>query len=631
MKNIFSKKQILVSLAAFVLVGIFFFGKSIFVDAAINPLLDFQGKIINSDGTNVASDVYDFEFKIYDDSVGGTLLWSEDLLVSTSFSGVISGVSAGASSVTYTYTPTQATSTLRVGQYLTNASASSSYSIITDIDTAINEITVASGTPWNIGDTINNRPRVDGGVAMLNLGTVTALGSLDFNSQMYLETTFNGEVMQPRKPFTSVSQSFNSAYLGGRGESDFAAVADNETVTGQWDFTDIVNVTASSTSAALTITQNGSGDLIDIKSGGTTAFSVLADGSVAIGTYILPPTRSAFGGYVLKTDASGNVTWQNDLVGFGGSGFWASSTGETLIRPIDTAMVVVIGDSSTSTSDSIFEVQGSSYFDDVEISNAQELRFYDAGDTNYFALKASSTLGTNRIFTLPTNAYLDEDSLMVDTNGNMYWGKRSGLWGTSGTNAYYTAGNILIGTTTDNSLLTVGATAGSQFLVNSSGQLTEGEWRGDAIAVQFGGTGMTSFGVGSILVGSSTDALTEILKGATSTLLSIDASGDYVWLPRSAAGTVRSDNEITDLAGALIATSSPYSTNNILTITYDSVTNTPNFLINTDLSQYDNGTTSYIALDDLTASSTSYLEYDNINGEFYVTSGRLIPLAASTT
>lgn len=43
----------------------------------INQQINFQGKIVNTDGTNVADNDYDFEFKIYTVSGGGSAIWTE--------------------------------------------------------------------------------------------------------------------------------------------------------------------------------------------------------------------------------------------------------------------------------------------------------------------------------------------------------------------------------------------------------------------------------------------------------------------------------------------------------------------------------------------------------------------------
>jgi len=54
------------------------------------------------------------------------------------------------------------------------------------------------------------------------------------------------------------------------------------------------------------------------------------------------------------------------------------------------------------------------------------------------------------------------------------------------------AGELLIGTSTANGFLTVGATSTQQFLVSNLGVVTDGVWEGTTIAVNQGGTGATS-------------------------------------------------------------------------------------------------------------------------------------------
>lgn len=45
--------------------------------AAINDQIHFQGKVVNTDGTNVTNGSYSFTFTVYDASSGGTNLWTE--------------------------------------------------------------------------------------------------------------------------------------------------------------------------------------------------------------------------------------------------------------------------------------------------------------------------------------------------------------------------------------------------------------------------------------------------------------------------------------------------------------------------------------------------------------------------
>src|SRR5262249_30983509 len=52
--------------------------------AAINPTINFQGKLVNSNGTNIPNGTYNIEFKLYtggDGVIGGgdeSLQWTED-------------------------------------------------------------------------------------------------------------------------------------------------------------------------------------------------------------------------------------------------------------------------------------------------------------------------------------------------------------------------------------------------------------------------------------------------------------------------------------------------------------------------------------------------------------------------
>lgn len=47
------------------------------IEAAINPQINFQGKLTNPDGTNLATASYNFSFSIYSVSSGGSAIWTE--------------------------------------------------------------------------------------------------------------------------------------------------------------------------------------------------------------------------------------------------------------------------------------------------------------------------------------------------------------------------------------------------------------------------------------------------------------------------------------------------------------------------------------------------------------------------
>ncbi len=418
-----SVKQFIYFLIAFFIVISFLLPNN--SNAQVNQSFNFTGKVTNTDGSEISDGVYDFSFALYTQPSGGTAIWSEVINATSSFSANISSGVAGSDTVIYTYASANATSTLRVGQYLSNSSTNDS-ALIVDFDTSANTITVAGTDVWSDSTAINNRPFVEGGVIDVDLGAINGFSGVDFNQTLYLQVIFNGETMKPRKTINSVVQAFNADTLDGFHSSDFANLSDNSTVTGEWTFNNIVNIATSSNQTALTITQNGSGDIVDFKVGTTTSLAVLNDGRVQIGNYYFPVNHGA-PGYVLKTNITGNLYWDVDFAGSGGgSGLWASSTDNSFVFQADVGQIVVIGNNATSAPTSAqFEVEGFSWFDDVGISNQQLLRLYDADSSNYTAIRATDTIISNYILTLPADAGSAGETLITDGSGNLTWGNPS--------------------------------------------------------------------------------------------------------------------------------------------------------------------------------------------------------------
>jgi len=140
--------------------------------------------------------------------------------------------------------------------------------------------------------------------------------------------------------------------------------------------------------------------------------------------------------------------------------------------------------------------------------------------------------------------------LLRSDGTDIYWADVSGLGtgtvnpGTAGQIAYYAAngsavngtssifitaaGNVGVGTTTAASLLTVGATSGSQFIVNNTGVVTAGAWQGSPIGVGYGGTGTTTFSANAILFATSTNVISQIFPGSNGQVLSM-VSGRPNW------------------------------------------------------------------------------------------------------
>ena len=213
------------------------------------------------------------------------------------------------------------------------------YAVIADFDTVNGTITVvATSSTWTAGQTISNRPRIEGGVINENLGAVTDISSIDYSQPLYLEIVFNGETMRPRKLLPYVSNAMSAEKVGNLDASVIPSKIANETITGAWTF-------ASTTSQTLlTLAQDGTGRLFDATKGTSTYFTILNDGKIGVGTsapiYTLDvngngrftaglkvgaysfPVADGNAGYVLKTNGAGVLSWAVDATGAGGAGAW---------------------------------------------------------------------------------------------------------------------------------------------------------------------------------------------------------------------------------------------------------------------------------------------------------------------
>ena len=71
------KVSILLFVVAFALSSGFFVVPEVSAATGVNKQINFQGKVVNTDGTNVTNGDYDFVFKIYSVDTGGTEIWTE--------------------------------------------------------------------------------------------------------------------------------------------------------------------------------------------------------------------------------------------------------------------------------------------------------------------------------------------------------------------------------------------------------------------------------------------------------------------------------------------------------------------------------------------------------------------------
>jgi formylglycine-generating enzyme required for sulfatase activity len=116
------------------------------------------------------------------------------------------------------------------------------------------------------------------------------------------------------------------------------------------------------------------------------------------------------------------------------------------------------------------------------------------------------------------------------------------------------SGNLAIGTSTASSLLTVGATAGSQFLVNATGTVTGGIWNGTAIGATYGGTGLTSYATGTIIIATTSNTLAALPIGSDTQVLTV-SGGKPTWSAPTGGTDVYWTGTSTNLVAATARTS----------------------------------------------------------------------------
>ncbi|MFA6919198.1 MAG: tail fiber domain-containing protein [Patescibacteria group bacterium] len=108
---------------------------------------------------------------------------------------------------------------------------------------------------------------VANGLFSVMLGDVSDISAVNFNQTLYLEVSIGGtstpawEIMLPRKKFGAVPAAFEAQKLGGKASSEYAVLANNETVSGTWAFSSSLSVQGTSTFATSTTFQGSTASL----------------------------------------------------------------------------------------------------------------------------------------------------------------------------------------------------------------------------------------------------------------------------------------------------------------------------------------------------------------------------------
>lgn len=258
--------------------------------AAINNTVQFQGKVTNSDGTNVGDGTYDFVFKIYNGAgSGASTLFTESWTSSALWSSTMSSApGAGGESLTYSTNTNE--STIAVGQILWNTTKGEAV-VVTSIDTGTNVVGISpTRQAWAGSDTVTNKIYVKDGVFTVALnGLNNNWGTVNFgNDNLFVGLEFNGNgEMKPRIQFKSVPYAQQASAVTGLSVVSGKTLTVSNSLTFQGtDGTTFTFPTATGTVATLDATQELTNKTIGSTgltfSGATTDITTVSNQNLAI-------------------------------------------------------------------------------------------------------------------------------------------------------------------------------------------------------------------------------------------------------------------------------------------------------------------------------------------------------------
>ncbi|MFC1789720.1 right-handed parallel beta-helix repeat-containing protein [Patescibacteria group bacterium] len=224
----------------------------------------------------------------------------------------------------------------------------------------------AGSAIWTETATDTNKIVITNGLFSHLLGSISSLSSVDFNQILWLEVKVGGtstspswETLSPRKKLGAVPAAFEAKKLGGKEESAFGTLSENETVVGEWSFNNILSIASSSASTTLTITQNGAGSIIDFKNATGSVFVINNSGNITTGTWEATPIGSTYGGTGTST-----ASWTG--VPYITAGVWGTTTDSDTNYYGPT--IIVAASNSTNTDRAHYVCDGTN--DEAEINQA---------------------------------------------------------------------------------------------------------------------------------------------------------------------------------------------------------------------------------------------------------------------
>jgi len=376
----------------------------------------------------------------------------------------------------------------------------------------------------------------------------------------------------------------------------------------------MLEIASTSATGYLGVTSSADGDIFVINNSGyvgiataTPAYPLDVYGNaritdtLKIGAYTLPTADGALNGYILKTDGNGTLSWQEDSVTGGEITFYFNDTDSDITDykkiqsfPNEGTETIVTGTSSSgsygligsyisTTSDlTINNLAGGVWHfhewakvDNVAGATYIVENFYarDTGGTERFLYQATSTElttdGTNRLVFEYTFASSTFSSERLVIKKYCY---------TTGV-AERTCSFYYDGLTRYSHIISPIARADLGYAKTSVNETITGNWT-------FNEDITGNIDTATALASNPTDC------GAGEVAISIDAEGDLTCTATSSWDTTiakLTEEEVEDFAGGMMG-----GTETLITVTYQDASNDIDFVVNNDLSAYDNGSSGFI-------------------------------------
>lgn len=389
-KSVYYKRFIGVLLLGVLIVCGLVFSPKTHAVAGINQQLNFQGRLLNSQGATVPDGYYNMQFKIYQDGDGQSV-------------GDTTGTPAGTLKWTESYLNANSQGVMVKNGYMS--------------------VNLGSITPFGSSVDWNQN----------TLWLSVNIGTTNTTCTPFTSCSPDGE-MVPMKRLSSTPYALNSGLLGGLNSSQFLQLAQG------------VQTDVSTNTNSIYINKTGTGNIIDLQANGTDAFMVSNTGNLTFGNninHILSVATAAVG------VAGNSLTISSGAGGAGGAGL----AGGNLLLQGGTAggtnsnggnVIIDAGALSGTGTDGSINI-GTSHASTIQIGSttlASGVQNVNVGNNNTPGSTTNVTIGSGSSATTGTTTIQSKGNVNVtSSNGNV------GVTASAGTTSINSSGNLSLTST----------------------------------------------------------------------------------------------------------------------------------------------------------------------------------------